>query len=130
MKRFTKALLCSTVALILGTGSVFAKGKNGMNRNLRNVKPQRIHSQNFSEQKMTLLGQISAIDTENSSIKIKDADGKENIISIIPFTRILISNSKDQNEITDLKAGDWIMYSLFNTETEKKIANRIIVKKN
>ena len=37
MKKLTKTLLCSAIALIIGTGSAFAKGRNKMNTGNKNM---------------------------------------------------------------------------------------------
>lgn len=130
MKRLSKTLLCAAIALILGTGSAFAKGKNGVkgghHRMPGSGKNHELH-QNTKE-KSILMGQITAIDEKTGLLKISDADGKEITITVTPFTKIRINNEKEEKSVSDIKKNDWIVYSLFNTETEKKIASRIFVK--
>lgn len=132
MKKLSKTLLCASVALILGSGSAFAKGKIGMkggHNRQSGFRPSVEFNQNGTvTPKTTLIGQISFIDEKTGTLKITDADGKETSVLVNPFTKIRLNDSKDEKSISDIKKGDWILYSLFNTETEKKIAARIYVK--
>lgn len=132
MKKLTKTLLCSAIALIIGTGSAFAKGRNKMNTGNKNMpgKANRmeLRANDETTSKTALLGKIVSIDEKNGVLNIADADGKETAIIISPFTKIRINDEKAEKTVSDIKEGDWILYSLFNTETEKKIASRIYVK--
>ncbi|MCQ2585542.1 MAG: hypothetical protein MJ185_08120 [Treponema sp.] len=132
MKKLTKTLLCSAIALIIGTGSAFAKGRNKMNTGNKNMpgKANRmeLRANDETTSKTALLGKIVSIDEKNGVLNIADADGKETAIIISPFTKIRINDEKAEKTVSDIKKGDWILYSLFNTETEKKIASRIYVK--
>ena len=132
MKKLTKTLLCSAIALIIGTGSAFAKGRNKMNTGNKNMpgKANRmeLRANDETTAKTALLGKITSVDEKNDVIKISDADGKETEVTVTPFTKIRINDEKAEKTVSDIKKGDWILYSLFNTETEKKIAARIYVK--
>lgn len=132
MKKLTKTLLCSAIALIIGTVSAFAKGRNTMNTGNKNMpgKANRmeLRANDKTTAKTELLGKITSVDEKNEVIKISDADGKETEVTVTPFTKIRINDEKAEKTVSDIKKGDWILYSLFNTETEKKIAARIYVK--
>lgn len=132
MKKLTKTLLCSAIALIIGTGSAFAKSRNKMNTGNKNMpgKANRmeLRANDKTTDKTELLGKITSVDEKNEVIKISDADGKETEVTVTPFTKIRINDEKAEKTVSDIKKGDWILYSLFNTETEKKIAARIYVK--
>lgn len=132
MKKLTKTLLCSAIALIIGTGSAFAKGRNTMNTGNKNMPGKANRIELRANDKITakteLLGKITSVDEKNEVIKISDADGKETEVTVTPFTKIRINDEKAEKTVSDIKKGDWILYSLFNTETEKKIAARIYVK--
>ena len=132
MKKLTKTLLCSAIALIIGTGSTFAKGRNKMNTGNKNMpgKANRmeLRANDETTTKTALLGKITSVDEKNEVIKISDADGKETEVTVTPFTKIRINDEKAEKTLSDIKKGDRILYSLFNTETEKKIAARIYVK--
>ena len=132
MKKLSKTLLCASVALILGSGSAFAKTRNGMKaRNYcqPGFRPSVEYNQNRSvTPKASLIGKISFVEEKTGTLKITDTDGKETSVIISPFTKIRVDDANDEKTISDIKKGDWILYSLFNTETEKKIAARIYVK--
>lgn len=83
--------------------------------------------------KDALIGQVSSVDEKNGTMKIADADGKETTVIICPFTKIFVAdNSKEapkgEKTVSDIKKGDWVLYSVFKTETEKKVAARVFVK--
>lgn len=132
MKRFSTTLFCAALVLILGTGSAFAKGKNGMHTEKKRMSEKsnrmELKGADRPNAKTALLGKIASIDEKNGVLNIADADGKETAIIISPFTKIRINDEKAEKTVSDIKKGDWILYSLFNTETEKKIAARIYVK--
>lgn len=136
MKRFTKILACAVCAATVGTGTMFARGRGGFDRN-RDVKGFAgrgfvvgTESGTTVSRPSLLIGQVSSVDEKNGTLKIADVDGKETVVAVSPFTRIHLNDSKDAKTIADIKKNDWVMYSLYNTETEKKLASRIIVKNN
>lgn len=133
MKKFSKTLLCGAIALILGTGSAFAKGRNGMkpanSPKMVNKNASVLNQNGTPSQKTVLIGQISSVDEKAGILKISDADGKEFSVTVIPFTKVRINDSKEEKNISDLTKGDWVLYSVYNTDTEQKIASRIFVKK-
>lgn len=134
MKKGTKILVCAACVAMLGTGSLFAKGRDGMGGkgghdgfgkmyrttdaagNIVAVRPN------------TLMGQVKSVDENTGTVKLADLDGREIVITVNPFTRIRLDDSTSDKTISDIKAGNWVMYSLYNTETQVKVADRIVVK--
>jgi len=136
MKKLGKTLLCTAFAVVLGAGTMFAQGRGNMNRGEgfergmgkgmgRNCQ---IAEDGTVTPPKAMIGQVTAIDEKNGTIKIADLDGKETVVSVSPFTQICVDDSKDLKSISDISKGNWIMYALYNTETEKKLACRIFVK--
>jgi len=139
MRKITKLLVCAACIAVIGTGSLFAKGKGGMGGHGGRDGFGRMKGMNVTtdaDGKTTivraadLMGQVSAVDEKNGTVTIQDLDGKKTVLSVNPFTCIRLYDSRTDKTISDIKKGDWIMYSLFNTETENKVASRIIVKNN
>lgn len=128
MKRFTKLLMCAACMAVIGTGTMFAKGKGNGGRGDINRKMMLTDNSNVTRP-FDLIGQISSVDEKKGTLTIADMDGKETVVAVSPFTHIRLSDSKDEKTISDIKKNDWVMYSLFNTETEKKVVSRIFVKK-
>lgn len=129
MKRFTKLLMCAACVAVIGTGTMFARGRGNGGRGDINRKLMLTDNSNVTRP-FDLIGQVSSVDEKKGTLTIADMDGKETVVAVSPFTHILISDSKDEKSISDIKKNDWIMYSLFNTETEKKVASRVYVKNN
>ncbi len=136
MKKITKFLVCAACVAVIGTGSLFAKGKGGMGGHGGHDGLGKFTVTTDADGKATvvratdLMGQVNAVDEKNGTVTIQDLDGKKIVVSVNPFTRIRLYDSTSDKTISDIKKGDWIMYSLFNTETETKVASRIIVKTN
>lgn len=139
MRKITKILVCAAVVATIGTGSLFAKGKGGMGGHdgrdgFGKMKGVNVTTDADGNTTITrsydLMGQVSAVDEKGGTVTIQDLDGKKTVLAVNPFTRIRIYDSNSDKTISDIKKGDWIMYSLYNTETENKVASRIIVKNN
>jgi len=136
MEKMTKLLVCAACVAAIGTGSLFAKGKGGMGGHDGRDGFGRMNVTTDANGNTTitrpydLMGQVSAVDEKAGTVTIQDLDGKKIVLSVNPFTCIRLYDSRSDKTISDIKKGDWIMYSLFNTETENKVASRIIVKNN
>ena len=70
----------------------------------------------------------------SDSISFKDADENEKSVKITPFTRIEKRKDNSDSEkkfeklsVSDIKKGDWLIVSVFETDTKSKIASRILV---
>ena len=78
------------------------------------------------------IGQVTEITSD--SISFKDADENEKSVKITPFTRIEKRKDNSDSEkkfeklsVSDIKKGDWLIVSVFETDTKSKIASRILV---
>ena len=91
--------------------------------------------------KADLIGSVSAVNAEKSIVTVKDADGKETQVHVNPFTRIRERLTPDGNKtnrrnlnrddnilaLSDLKAGDYVAVTKFDSETKTIEASKIIV---
>lgn len=70
------------------------------------------------------MGKVVAVDTAKSELALKDERGAEKTLSISPTTKI----TKDGKEIalTDLKAGDSVMYEL-ESASDPPVAKMLLV---
>ena len=94
-----------------------------------------------------VMGTVSAVSEKDSTVTIKDADGKETVIHVNPLTRITKILTAEEKEvlksadttnkattqkavsltIADIKKGDWIAVAKMETETKVLEAKQIAV---
>ena len=162
-----KSLAATAIVLAVGITPVFAKGnfntKNNSNNRQQNHMTQNQLDQNLLKQKSTkstggrhggkmlsnpdVMGTVTAISEKDSTVTIKDADGKETVIHVNPLTRITKMLTVEEKEalksddttnttktqkavsltIADIKKGDWIAVAKMETETNVLEAKQIAV---
>ena len=162
-----KSLATTAIVLAVGITPVFAKGnfnaKNNSNNQQQNHMNQNQLDQNLLKQKSTkstggrhggkmlsnpdVMGTVTAISEKDSTVTIKDADGKETVIHVNPLTRITKILTVEEKEalksddttnttktekaaaltISDIKKGDWIAVAKMETETKVLEAKQIAV---
>ena len=162
-----KSLATTAIVLAVGITPVFAKGnfntKNNSNNRQQNHMNQNQLDQNLLKQKSTkstggrhggkmlsnpdVMGTVTAISEKDSTVTIKDADGKETVIHVNPLTRITKILTAEEKEalksddttnttktqkavsltIADIKKGDWIAVAKMETETKVLEAKQIAV---
>ena len=162
-----KSLATTAIVLAVGITPVFAKGnfntKNNSNNRQQNHMNQNQLDQNLLKQKSTkstggrhggkmlsnpdVMGTVTAISEKDSTVTIKDADGKETVIHVNPLTRITKILTVEEKEalksddttnttktqkavsltIADIKKGDWIAVAKMETETKVLEAKQIAI---
>ena len=162
-----KSLAATAIVLAVGITPVFAKGnfntKNNSNNRQQNHMNQNQLDQNLLKQKSTkstggrhggkmlsnpdVMGTVTAISEKDSTVTIKDADGKETVIHVNPLTRITKILTVEEKEalksdnttnttktqkavsltIADIKKGDWIAVAKMETETKVLEAKQIAI---
>ena len=162
-----KSLATTAIVLAVGITPVFAKGnfnaKNNSNNQQQNHMNQNQLDQNLLKQKSTkstggrhggkmlsnpdVMGTVTAISEKDSTVTIKNADGKETVIHVNPLTRITKILTVEEKEalksddttnttktqkavsltIADIKKGDWIAVAKMETETKVLEAKQIAV---
>ena len=162
-----KSLAATAIVLAVGITPVFAKGnfnaKNNSNNRQQNLMNQNQLDQNLLKQKSTkstggrhggkmlsnpdVMGTVTAISEKDSTVTIKDADGKETVIHVNPLTRITKILTVEEKEalksddttnttktqkavsltIADIKKGDWIAVAKMETETKVLEAKQIAI---
>ena len=162
-----KSLAATAIVLAVGITPVFAKGnfntKNNSNNRQQNLMNQNQLDQNLLKQNSTkstggrhggkmlsnpdVMGTVTAISEKDSTVTIKDADGKETVIHVNPLTRITKILTVEEKEalksddttnttktqkavsltIADIKKGDWIAVAKMETETNVLEAKQIAV---
>ena len=162
-----KSLAAVAILLAVGITPVFAKGKsnakNNSNNRPQNHMNQHQLDQNLQKQKSTrsaggkhggrmlsnpdVMGTVTAISEKDSTVTIKDVDGKETVIHINPLTKITKILTAEEKEalksadttnkatrpkaaslsIADLKKGDWIAVAKMETETKVLEAKQIAI---
>ena len=165
----TKSLAAATILLAVGITPVFAKGNTNAKNNSNN---QQQNQQNQLNQKSAksdatgragknaggkhggkmlsnpdVMGTVTAISEKDSTVTIKDADGKETVIHVNPLTRITKILTVEEKEalksddttnttktqkavsltIADIKKGDWIAVAKMETETKVLEAKQIAI---
>ena len=165
----TKSLAAAAILLAVGITPVFAKGNANAKNNSNN---QQQSQQNLLNQKSAksdatgragknaggkhggkmlsnpdVMGTVTAISEKDSTVTIKDADGKETVIHVNPLTRITKILTVEEKEalksddttnttktqkavsltIADIKKGDWIAVAKMETETNVLEAKQIAV---
>ena len=164
-----KSLAAAAILLAVGITPVFAKGNTNAKNNSNN---QQQNQQNQLNQKSAksdatgragknaggkhggkmlsnpdVMGTVTAISEKDSTVTIKDADGKETVIHVNPLTRITKILTVEEKEalkaddttnttktqkavsltIADIKKGDWIAVAKMETETKVLEAKQIAI---
>ena len=162
-----KSLAITAIVLAVGITPVFAKGnfntKNNSNNRQQNLMNQNQLDQNLLKQNSTkstggrhggkmlsnpdVMGTVTAISEKDSTVTIKNADGKETVIHVNPLTRITKILTVEEKEalksddttnttktqkavsltIADIKKGDWIAVAKMETETKVLEAKQIAI---
>ncbi|MBR5033586.1 MAG: hypothetical protein IKX70_07975 [Treponema sp.] len=161
----TKSLAAMAIVLAVGITPVFAKGNSNAKNNSNNQQQNQLNQkqQNQLNQKTTrsaggihggrmlsnpdVMGTVTAVSEKDSTVTIKDADGKETVIHVNPLTRITKILTAEEKEalkstdttnntttqkaasltISDIKKGDWIAVAKMETETKVLEAKQIAI---
>jgi hypothetical protein len=90
-----------------------------------------------------LLGTVSSVNADKQIITVKDADGKETLVHVNPFTRVVEFSVRPvdttpekrppeppkQLKLSDVKTGDYVAVKKMETETKTIEAAKIIIAK-
>ena len=165
----TKSLVAAAILLAVGITPVFAKGNANAKNNSNNQQQSQQNQLNQKSAKSDatgragknaggkhggkmlsnpdVMGTVSAVSEKDSTVTIKDADGKETVIHVNPLTRITKILTVEEKEalksddttnttktqkavsltIADIKKGDWIAVAKMETETKVLEAKQIAV---
>ena len=168
----TKSLVAAAILLAVGITPVFAKGNANAKNNSNNQQQSQQNQLNQKSAKSDatgragknaggkhggkmlsnpdVMGTVTAVSEKDSTVTIKDADGKETVIHVNPLTRItkIITAEEKQalksadttnttNNVTtekasaltisDIKKGDWIAVAKMETETKVLEAKQIAI---
>ncbi|MCI7798190.1 MAG: hypothetical protein MR555_00555 [Spirochaetia bacterium] len=142
MKKFVKVVLSSFVVFSLSLCSLSAKElkkgpedenvKEVLSSDVKKGPEKRGRREGPCKREIFSIGQVTEITSD--SISFKDADENEKSVKITPFTRIEKRKDNSDSEkkfeklsVSDIKKGDWLIVSVFETDTKSKIASRILV---
>ena len=165
----TKSLAAAAILLAVGITPVFAKGNANAKNNSNNQQQSQQNQLNQKSAKSDatgragknaggkhggkmlsnpdVMGTVTAISEKDSTVTIKDADGKETVIHVNPLTRITKILTAEEKQalksadttnttttekaaaltISDIKKGDWIAVAKMETETKVLEAKQIAV---
>ena len=165
----TKSLVAAAILLAVGITPVFAKGNANAKNNSNNQQQSQQNQLNQKSAKSDatgragknaggkhggkmlsnpdVMGTVTAVSEKDSTVTIKDADGKETVIHVNPLTRITKILTVEEKEalksddttnttktqkavsltIADIKKGDWIAVAKMETETKVLEAKQIAV---
>ena len=165
----TKSLVAAAILLAVGITPVFAKGNANAKNNSNNQQQSQQNQLNQKSAKSDatgragknaggkhggkmlsnpdVMGTVTAISEKDSTVTIKDADGKETVIHVNPLTRITKILTAEEKQalksadttnttttekaaaltISDIKKGDWIAVAKMETETKVLEAKQIAV---
>ena len=165
----TKSLAAAAILLAVGITPVFAKGNANAKNNSNNQQQSQQNQLNQKSAKSDatgragknaggkhggkmlsnpdVMGTVTAISEKDSTVTIKDADGKETVIHVNPLTRITKILTAEEKQalksadttnttttekaaaltISDIKKGDWIAVAKMETETKVLEAKQIAI---
>ena len=165
----TKSLAAAAILLAVGITPVFAKGNTNAKNNSNNQQQSQQNqlNQNSAKSDATgragknaggkhggkmlsnpdVMGTVTAVSEKDSTVTIKDADGKETVIHVNPLTRITKILTAEEKQalksadttnttttekaaaltISDIKKGDWIAVAKMETETKVLEAKQIAI---
>lgn len=152
MKKSFKFISALVFVAVLSAGTVFARNGKNFNNRGRNDSPAR---QDFGQgcctpgggfgnlsDEQTVLGKIKSVDEKNSLVTVVNADGKDEVFSVTPFTRICFrpendgrgagprrnsDNTPKFGSFSDLKKDQWVSVRVVKTDTATKVAGRILL---
>ena len=165
----TKSLAAAVILLAVGITPVFAKGNTNAKNNSNNQQQSQQNQLNQKSAKSDatgragknaggkhggkmlsnpdVMGTVTAVSEKDSTVTIKDADGKETVIHVNPLTRITKILTAEEKQalksadttnttttekaaaltISDIKKGDWIAVTKMETETKVLEAKQIAI---
>ena len=168
----TKSLAAAAILLAVGITPVFAKGNTNAKNNSNNQQQSQQNQMNQKSAKSDatgrvgknaggkhggkmlsnpdVMGTVTAISEKDSTVTIKNADGKETVIHVNPLTRITKILTAEEKQalksadttnttnnvttekaaaltISDIKKGDWIAVAKMETETKVLEAKQIAI---
>ena len=165
----TKSLAAAAILLAVGITPVFAKGNTNAKNNSNNQQQSQQNQMNQKSAKSDatgragknaggkhggkmlsnpdVMGTVTAVSEKDSTVTIKDADGKETVIHVNPLTRITKILTAEEKQalksadttnttttekaaaltISDIKKGDWIAVAKMETETKVLEAKQIAI---
>ena len=165
----TKSLAAAAILLAVGITPVFAKGNANAKNNSNNQQQSQQNQLNQKSAKSDAIGRagknaggkhggkmlsnpdvmgtVTAVSEKDSTVTIKDADGKETVIHVNPLTRITKILTAEEKQalksadttnttttekastltISDIKKGDWIAVAKMETETKVLEAKQIAI---
>lgn len=138
MKKTTKAMVIGSVLFVCSVTGLFAKeapkapapqNKNGNVERMHNHRGKQFGPAPFMDGPK-IMGVVSSVDEKNSSLKIKNADGKDVVIHINPLT-VVFQAAKDEKfpvknaTIAEIQKGTWVCVQKYNTETTAVEAKNI-----
>ena len=165
----TKSLAAAAILLAVGITPVFAKGNANAKNNSNNQQQSQQNQLNQKSAKSDatgragknaggkhggkmlsnpdVMGTVTAVSEKDSTVTIKDADGKETVIHVNPLTRITKILTAEEKQalksadttnttttekaaaltISDIKKGDWIAVTKMETETKVLEAKQIAI---
>ena len=168
----TKSLVAAAILLAVGITPVFAKGNANAKNNSNNQQQSQQNQLNQKSAKSDatgrarknaggkhggkmlsnpdVMGTVTAVSEKDSTVTIKDADGKETVIHVNPLTRITKILTAEEKQalksadttnttnnvttekaaaltISDIKKGDWIAVAKMETETKVLEAKQIAI---
>ena len=165
----TKSLAAAAILLAVGITPIFAKGNTNAKNNSNNQQQSQQNQLNQKSAKSDatgragknaggkhggkmlsnpdVMGTVTAVSEKDSTVTIKDADGKETVIHVNPLTRITKILTAEEKQalksadttnttttekaaaltISDIKKGDWIAVAKMETETKVLEAKQIAI---
>ena len=168
----TKSLVAAAILLAVGITPVFAKGNANAKNNSNNQQQSQQNQLNQKSAKSDatgragknaggkhggkilsnpdVMGTVTAVSEKDSTVTIKDADGKETVIHVNPLTKITKILTAEEKQalksadttnttnnvttekaaaltISDIKKGDWIAVAKMETETKVLEAKQIAI---
>jgi hypothetical protein len=131
-KKVIRSIAAGALMLSLAAVPVFANGRgNGNNRfcgneSERNCLPGT--GRGIGMGNAQAMGTVSAVNTKDALITLKNADGKEVQIHVNPATYITLAGNLNKDmALADVKTGDWIAVNTFNTSTTILEAKRVLI---
>ena len=146
MKKSFKFVSALFFVAVLSAGTVFARNGKNSDRRGRNDRPSgQGCGQEFCAPgggfgrfcgEEAVIGKIKSVDEKNGLVTVVNADSKDEVFSVTPFTRICLRsespargsrpNAPEFGSVSDLKKDGWVCVSVVKTDTSAKVAGRIL----
>lgn len=137
MNKIMKITIYATVLTVLAGGSAFARPMN--NGHLKSdVKPRELPSNSikngYGRKNMTniedkvLIGVVKSIDEKTGKLTLTDADAKEEVVIVSPFTSVF-TTERTEKDLSDIKTGKWVKVSLYKGDSKIPNAARVLIEK-